>query len=325
MWKKKLVLVLVALSITIMLVKPGIGEEYPAKPIEVIEPFAAGASTDITCRIIAELAPKYLGQTLFVTNKPGASGSIGTAEVINAPPDGYKLLSAMSTYFITKVRVQKIPFDPGDLIPILSFAEPRDILCVLSDSPWKSYEEVLKYARENPGKFRWGHVGRGAKPHVVVAGMFIKAGVKATDMPYAGSAPLGPALLGGHVDAISGPFGPVNDYIKMGKVRVLAALTDHRYKTAPDAPSLVELGYPELGMFAAKHGFYARKDTPKEILRKLLEAIGNVAKSEEFIKRVEAIGAEPRFDEPETISEIIRKGGEVATPLLKELGLLAVK
>ena len=165
MSEKVLILILVTVSVGSVFFQPALGRDFPTKPIELVCPYTPGSSMDIVSRIVADLAPKYIGQPIVVVNKPGAGGSIAAADVISSKPDGHKLVMLTNFFFATTVKTQKIPFDPNDLTPIVNLYEYKLGMIVKGDSPWKTLSDFLDYAKKNPGKIRCAHGGRGITLH----------------------------------------------------------------------------------------------------------------------------------------------------------------
>jgi len=301
------------------------GQKYPTKPIEIINPYTPGGPLDLMSRLVAETAPKYLGQPLVVVNKPGAGGSVAAADVISSPPDGYKLFATTNFFFAMTTKTQKIPFDPGSLTPLANFLEMKDGTCVRADSPWKTFNDLLNYGKKNPGKLRWAHAGRGTAAHIAVLVMFRKAGVEAIDVPYKGVADKIAALLGGHVDASTMTYSTVKDHVRDQKMRFLIFNSDHRYGDPPDVPCAVELGFPEVPGLIAYGGLFIHKDASEEIKRTLMGALKKTYEDPDFRRRLSDLSEEMRYEGPEFIRQAIKKGEEVAVPILKELGLYVGK
>ena len=321
MLRKILFVVLILLAFGWVMVQGSHGKDYPNKPIEILVPYTPGSSMDIMCRLVADIAPKYLGQPLVVINKPGAGGSIAAAEVITSKPDGYKLMETTNFFFAMTVHTQKIPFDPKTLTPLANFMEYKNGFIVRGDSPWKSLNDLLDYARKNPGKLRWSHTGRGISQHLYGVLIFRKAGVETIDVPYKGSPEMLSALLGGHLDACMIVYGAVKDHVNTGKVRYLVTISDRRYSDPPNVPCAVELGFPEVAKLPTFVGLYAHKDTPEEIKRILIETFRKTYEDPEFKKGIERLGEEPKFAGPEFMKEAIQNSEKIAIPILKEVGL----
>ena len=324
MLKKLLMLILVMMLGGSILIQTATGKEFPTKPIEIICPYTPGSSIDLMPRLVAEIAPKFLGQPVIVINKPGGAGSIAAADVISSKPDGYKLATMTSFYFAGTVKTQKVPFDPDDLVPIANFMEFKFGVIVKGDSPWKTLDDLLDYARKNPDKLKWGHPGRAVSIYMSALLIFRKAGVETLEVPYKGSPQVLAALLGGHIDAATSVYGSVKDHVTAGKVRYLTVYSDRRYSDLPDVPSVVELGFPEAAI-PSFVGFYAHKDTPEDIKKTLMDAFKKTYEDPEFKKGIEKLGEEPRYGGPELMGEAIRKSEEVAVPILKEFGLYVGK
>jgi tripartite-type tricarboxylate transporter receptor subunit TctC len=299
--------------------------EFPTKPIEIVCPFTPGSSMDLLSRLIADMGPRYVGQPMVVTNKPGAGGSIGAADVIKSRPDGYKLFMISTGYMANALKTQKVPFEKDDLIPLANFMEYKQGLAVRGDASWRSLNDLLDYARKNPGELKWAHSGRGIPLHISGLLIFRKAEVKAIEVPYHGSPEILSALLGGHIDAASIVYGTVKDHVLAGKVRYLTFYADHRYPDQPGVPSVVELGFPDAAKLVSYVGLYAHKNTPETIKNFLIAAFKRIYDDPKCKKGIEQVGEEPRFGGPEFVKESIRKAEEVGDPILKELGLYVGK
>jgi tripartite-type tricarboxylate transporter receptor subunit TctC len=160
------------------------GVDYPTKPVEIVVTWGPGGTSDLVARLIADIGKKHLKQSLFVTNKPGAGGTPAVSDVIGSKPDGYKLVYMNNSYFSITSKTQKIAFDIYQLVPLINFTEVRVGLIIKGDSPWKTFGQVVEYAKQNPGKLRWNHAGRGLGNHIVTLLLFRRAGVETIDIPY---------------------------------------------------------------------------------------------------------------------------------------------
>jgi len=321
MFIKILVLSLATSSFLSVLIQPVLGMEYPTRPIEIVCGYTAGSAIDITSRVVADLAKKYISQPVVVANKPGAGGSLAALEVVNSRPYGYKLFTNSTLYFAVTSKTQKLMFDPNLLVPIAGFMEYRDGIVVKGDSPWKTLDDLIAYGKKNPGKIRWSHIGRGTKPYLSAYLIFRKAGIETIDIPHKGAPEAISAVLGGHAEMVSAPFGPSLEHIKAGRLRALINYSDRRYSTLPQVPSSNELGYQEIGKLIPIGSLFTHKDTPEEIKKILIDCFKKVGEDPEYKKGFEKIGEEFRAEGPEFIKEIIKSAEEVSVPLLKEMGL----
>ena len=325
MLKRTFISVLLAVLFWGLLTPYSYGQKYPSKPVEIIVPFTAGAPMDIVSRLVAETAPKYLGQPIVVINKPGAAGSIAAGDIISSKPDGYKFFHSSNLFFSMTTKTQKIPFDPKSISPLVNFSEYIEGVVVRSDSPWKTFNDLLDYARKNPGKLRWAHVGRGMFEHVVLLVILRKAGLETIDIPYKGAPEKVAALLGGHLDASTISYGTAREHLKSGAVRLLMVFSNRRYSILPDIPCADELGFPEAGGFKVLFGYYIHKDTPEEIKKTLMDVLKKTFDDPGFKREFEKLGDEPRFGGPEFMMESIKKTEDLSVPVLKELGLYVEK
>ncbi len=207
---------LLFVCLTLCTTSQSYGKDFPTGPVEIVITVTAGSTMDLLGRLIANTAPKYLGQPVVVVNKPGAGGSVAAAYLISSKPDGHKLMVTTNFFFASTTKTQKVPFDPYDLTPIANFIEYRNGFVVKGDSPWKTFGDVVDYARKNPGKLRWAHTGRGISQHLYGLMLFRKANVETIDIPYKGTPEALSALLGGHVDGSVMVYGPVAEQVKSG-------------------------------------------------------------------------------------------------------------
>jgi tripartite-type tricarboxylate transporter receptor subunit TctC len=325
MWRKALVLILATFSAGGMLIQPAQGKEYPTSPVEIYVPYPPGSPMDIMSRLFVDKAPKYLGQPVVIVNKAGAGGSIAAADILSSKPDGYKIINLTTGFFTQTTKTQKIPFDPGQLTPLAIISQLKGGICVRGDSPFKTFNDLLDYAKKNPGKLTWAHSGRGTFEYIASLLTFRKVGAETIDVATKGTPEKIVAILGGHVDSSYMSWGAVADHVKAGKVRFLIVMSDRRYSDAPGIPCSTELGFPEVAKISMYNGYFIHKDTPDEIKKILFEFLKKAYEDPEVKKGLEKVGDELRFEGPEFIKEVITKGAEITAPILKELGLYVEK
>ncbi|MCJ7596157.1 MAG: tripartite tricarboxylate transporter substrate binding protein, partial [Desulfobacterales bacterium] len=206
-------------------------EPYPTKPVELLVPYPPGSAVDFMSRLIADIGIKYLKQPMVVINKPGANGSVAAADVISSKPDGYKILMTSNIFFATTVKMQKVPFNAEDLVPLACFFEYKEGIVVKADSPWKTLKELVEYAKKNPNKLKIGHTGVGTAAHLPLVEIFKDAQI--IEVPTRGSSERIPALLGGHIDAGVLTYQPTKSHIQAGKLKLLVVFSDRRYGNIP--------------------------------------------------------------------------------------------
>jgi len=319
--RKAFILVGVMFSLCLIVAQHSYGQEYPTKPVELYSGYTPGSAYDIQARLIAEVTSKHLGQPVVVVNKPGAAGSVAAAEIVNTKPDGYKFIMLPSTYLALTVKTQKVSFNPNHLIPIASLTEVKSGFFVKGDSQLKTFGELIDHAKKNPGKLRWGHAGRGTILHISTTAIFKKASVEAIEIPYPGSPEMSAAILGGHLDAASGPYSAQKENVKTGKIKYLLFYSDRRFADPPNVPCAPEVGFPEVGRFSSLGGLYIHKDTPEKIVKILFDALKKAYEDKAFKYGIENLGEEARFEGAEFNKEYVRKAAEIGVPILKSLGL----
>lgn len=217
-------------------------QAFPARPIKYICPWPAGGSTDIVMRAFAESAGKALGQTVLVENKPGAGGTLGAIEMVNARPDGYTLAQLPVGVFRIP-HMQKVQFDTlKDFTWIACLTGYTFGFVVRADSPIKSVKDLVDYAKANPGKFTYGHTGNGTSPHLAVEEFAQRAGIQLQPVPYKGNAENMQGILGGHVMGASDATG-WGPHVDAGKLRLLATYGSKRTKRWPQVATLEQMGY----------------------------------------------------------------------------------
>lgn len=217
-------------------------QAFPSRPITLIVPFPAGGVTDVQFRALAQIAQKDLGQPIVVSNRPGATGTLGPGQMaVTSPPDGYTLAVVPAGVF-RMPHLGKLAWDPlKDFHWILGVTAYSFGVAVRTDAPWKTFADLIADAKANPGKLNMGTSGRGNTGHVAMEKIFRQTGAKMTLVPFKGAAEFMAALVGGHIDVV--PDGGWGTMARAGRVRLLAMMTPTRLPSWPDVPTLKELGY----------------------------------------------------------------------------------
>jgi len=246
-------------------------DDFPSKPIKVMVGFSPGGTTDLIARAVAGVAPEFLGQSLVVINKPGASGTIAAKEVANAKPDGYTLMIAGGSETVSVGHFKKLPYHPiDDFAPITRFVRARMLINCKSDAPWETFQEFVEDAKKNPGKYTYASSGHGGIYHAALLAMCDRAGIKMKHIPYKGGAPGLAALMGGHVDLAVASDAEAWPLVQGGKIRSLALTSLDRSPIMKDVPTLKELGYDVY--LENQKGFVAPAKTPGERILLLNDA-----------------------------------------------------
>lgn len=258
-----------ALAVTSVMPGLAMAQAYPTKTIKFICPWPAGGSTDVVMRALAESAGKIMGQNMIVENKPGAGGTLGAIELVNAKPDGYTLAQIPVGVFRIP-HMQKVQFDTlKDFTWIICLTGYTFGLVVPVESPIKNIKDLVAFAKANPDKFTYGTPGAGTSPHLAVEEFAQRAGIKLTQIPFKGSAHNLQAVMGGHVMAMSDStgWGPMVD---AGKLRLLATYGSKRTTRWPDVPTLNELGYDTVS--DSPYGVCGPKDMDPKIVKIIHDA-----------------------------------------------------
>lgn len=240
--RREFISISAALMASSVLPLPAAAQAYPARPIKYICPWPAGGSTDVVMRSLAEAAGRHLGQAIIVENRPGAGGTLGALDLVNAKPDGYTVAQLPHGVFRLP-HMQKVAFDTlKDFTWIACLTGYTFGLVVQAESPFKTIKDLVDYARLNPGKLSYGSTGVGTSPHLAVEEFAQRADIKLNHIPFKGNAENMQALMGGHIASASDATG-WGPHVESGKLRLLATYGSKRTKRWPQTPTLDELGY----------------------------------------------------------------------------------
>ena len=267
-------------------------QPYPAKPITLVVPFAAGGPTDVVARALSVAMTKSLGQTVLVENKLGAGGTLAAGFVAKAAPDGYTLLIHHNGMATAPALYRKLAYNPlTDFEYVSQVVDVPMTLLGRKDLPAANVQELIAYLKANAAKVNLAHAGLGAVSHL--CGMVFRqaVGVELTTVPYQGTAPAMNALLGGQVDLLCDQTTQTTQHIKAGTVKLYGVTTLQRIKALPDAPTLDEGGLKNFQV-VVWHGIYAPKGTPKDALDKVNGALRAALKDPVVMQRMAELGAE---------------------------------
>jgi tripartite-type tricarboxylate transporter receptor subunit TctC len=311
----------VALAAAVATPLGAFAQAYPAKPITIVVPFAAGGTTDILARVIGQALTKELGQTVIVDNRAGAGGNIGAQFAAKSPADGYTLfMGTVGTHAINQSLYKKLPFDPiKDFAPLTRVAMVPNLLVANPAKPYKNVKELIAYAKANPGKVNFGSSGSGSSIHL--SGELFKALAKVdmVHVPYKGSAPAVTDLLGGQIDVMFDNMPSAIQHVRNGRLRPLAVTTARRSPELPDVPTVAEAGVP--GYEATSwFGMFAPAATPAPVVARLNAALAKVLADPEVKKKLAEQGAEPYSEKPEQFAEFIRQETAKWSKVVKDSG-----
>jgi tripartite-type tricarboxylate transporter receptor subunit TctC len=301
-------------------------QDFPAKPVTMLIPFAAGGPTDVIGRVLAQSMSKALGQTVIVENATGAGGTIATTRLARAQPDGYTFLIHHLGYTTAPALYRPAPYDAVNGFEMLGLITDVPMTLVANPKfPPKDFKELVSYVKANKDKINLADAGPGAVSHL--CGMLFKSaiGVELTTIPYKGTGPAMNDLMGGQVDLLCDQITNTGSPIKAGKVKVYGSTTKNRLPGFPDIPTLHEVGLSNFEV-VIWHGAYAPKGTPKPVLDKLNAALKAALKDPYVIERFAMINTVPVEDArvtPEAhkkfVTEEVAKWGKV----IRDAGVFA--
>jgi tripartite-type tricarboxylate transporter receptor subunit TctC len=302
-------------------IEGGRAEGYPDRTVKIIVPFPAGGPTDVAARLLAQSLSPRLGQNVIVENQSGAGGRIGAKTVAAAAPDGYTLLlGGTNVNAISGAIYKNLGFEPiKSFAPVAMIYTDSLALAVSPRVPADTCEQLVRYAKDNPGKLKFG-----APPGIYThfAGEFFKIKT-ATDIlfvPYKGGAPALTDVLGGHIDIVFNNKSTVLPYVKEGKLKALAVTSQNRWPELPQTPTLQEVGvsgFPTEVVF----GLLAPAGTPATVIRQLNSAVNNGLRSAEVRSSLQAIAVEARIGTPEEFVAALQEQARQWKTVTEEIGL----
>jgi len=248
---------------------PAFAQDWPSKPVRFVVPFPPGGSVDPLARLVGIKLGDALKQQFIVENRPGAGGSIGTANAAKSPPDGYTFVFVFDSHAVNPALIANLPYDNAkDLAPVMLVGRAPYAIATAAGKPWKTFADVVKESRAKPDSLSIGSIGNGTIGHLVVVMAQQQGGFKITHAPFAGGGPMNQNILGGQVDMGIGSVALLTPQVKGGKMRALAVAGEARVAAMPDAPTLIEQGFPGLTAYAW-WGIFAPAGTPKPVIDRM--------------------------------------------------------
>jgi tripartite-type tricarboxylate transporter receptor subunit TctC len=280
---------------------------YPDRPIKLVVPFAPGGVTDTSGRVIAEALSKRLGQTVFVENKAGASGNIGTQGVVNAAPDGYTLVLGFDGTLVINPHVfANFPFDPvKDLAPVGKIGDATLIIVVHPSVPVKTLQELIAYSKKEPKGVSFGSSGVGGTPHIAGELLNLQTGSNFVHVPYKGGGQALADALGGQIPMVYTAVAGAHQYVKSGKLKAIAVSSAQRSSSLPDVPTFIESGLAGFDV-SSWVGVLAPAATPRPIIEKLNRELNAVLASPEIIEKLATLGIAATPGTPEAFGAQIK-------------------
>ena len=314
---RSLVLAVIAISLGAL----ADAQTWPDKPIKFVVAAGPGSSLDTLARVIADKLKDRLGQSVIVENKPAAGGTVATAEVAKAAPDGYTMLLGFNGPLAFGPLLQKLPYDvQKDLGPVIITTSQPNVLVVNAELPVKTLQELVAYAKANPGKLAYASVGNGSSSHLNMELLKSVAGFDALHVPFNGSPPAVTATIQNETQMMFAVMQPLQPQIQAGKLRAIAVTTAKRFPLLPDLPAIAESGYPGFEALAW-NGVMVPTGTPKSVIAKLNAEINAILKQPDVVAKMNAQGFDLIGGTPDDLGSLIRRETDTWAPVIKKLGV----
>jgi tripartite-type tricarboxylate transporter receptor subunit TctC len=290
------------------------GVNWPTKPVRFIVPFPPGGTVDPLARLVGSRLSASLGQQFIVDNRPGGSGSIGTAIAAKSPPDGYTFVFVFDTHGVNPTLIPNLPFDTAkDLAPVMLIGTAPMAIVTNASKPYKTFGDVIKAAKAKPDTVTCGSIGSGSLGHLTITLLQQAGGFKIVHVPYKGGGPMTTDALGGQVDLAIGTVALLAPQVRGGKLRAIAVTGDKRSHAMPDVPTLAEQGFSGFSALAW-WGVFAPAATPKPMLEKFHAELAKTLNAPDLRKQLtEQLGMDLVVSSPDalqkwTVGEIARWG-----------------
>ncbi len=308
-----------AAAVALVVASPASAQDFPTKPITLIVPFPAGGPTDLALRALAENAGKHLGQPIIVENKAGGAGTVGPATMAaTAKPDGYTISQMPITVYRLPL-MQDTTWKADDFSYIIHLTGYVFAHIAAADTPFKTWKDVVEYAKANPGKITYGSSGTGGSPHLGTEQIAEKDGIKLTHVPFKGAAELHAAVAGGHVMLGAGGASS-KQIVDAGRARFLNVWTAKRQKSFPEVPTLQELGYPFV--IDSPFGIAGPKGMDPKVVAKLHDAFKLAIEDPEVIKVLDRFEMVPNYKNSADYKKAVDEQIALERGLLGRIGLL---
>jgi len=296
-------------------------DKWPERPVNVVVPFGAGGSTDLVARLLAQHLREKFNQPFVVENRGGAGGSIGTAHVVKSAPDGYTMLiGTVSSSVINPLINKNAQYDAlKDLQPVSLLAKLPNMLVVRPDLPVRNIQELIAYAKKNPGKLSYGSSGPGTSSHLSAELFLLLTDTKMVHIPFKSTAEVVSNLRGGHIDLAFDNMTVIWPQVQSGELRALAVTTPERNATAPNVPAIAETikGYEA----TAWQGIFMPAGTPKSIVDRVALETARILKMPEVANKLKDLGADSASSSPKEFADYITVDRERWDRVTKATGL----
>ena len=298
-------------------------QTWPTGPMRIVVPFAAGGSTDIMARTVAQQLAERFRQQVLVENRPGASGTIGTAFVAKSPPDGHTMMIVQSSFVSNPSLFKELPYNQSrDLTPVTNLATGPLNLTVHPSLPAKTVRQLIALAKKHPGEINYGSPGEGSVSRLACALFNQMAGIRMTHIPYKGSGAAMADLLSGQVQFYAPNLFLGLPFVRAGKLHSLGVTTPQRSPIALDLPTIAESGLPGYDV-STWFGVFVPGGTPRAAVNQLNQALAEIVKSRSMQERLARDGLTSVASTPEEFAKEVARDTEKYGKVIRELGIQA--
>jgi tripartite-type tricarboxylate transporter receptor subunit TctC len=296
------------------------GQAYPLRPVRIVVAFTAGGTTDILARSIGQQLSERLKQPFVIENKPGAGGNLGTEIVVRSPPDGYTLIvDSVGPIAVNPTLYKGLSYNPlTDLVPIVQIADVPNVLVVHPSLGIRNFDELIAYAKANPGKLNYGSTGIGTSSHLSGYMLCKRAGIEAAHVPYKGADALND-LLAGRLQFMFATIPSVIQHIQAGKLLPVAVSSAKRSRSLPEVPTVIESGVPNFDA-GSWFGFFAPKGTPEPVIAQINRTVNEILAMPAIEKQLIREGADPVGGTPAAFGQFVQKEHEKWKLIVRESG-----
>ena len=301
---------------------PALAADYPINPVRLIVPYPAGGAADVVARISAKHLGDQLGQQVFIDNRGGAGGTLGTDAAARSTPDGYTLvMHTISSAVLNKFLYTRVKLDVGtSFAPISQIGTVSQLLAINAKVPAQNLQEFIALLKANPGKYHYGSSGLGAIMHLGGELLGFMTETKAIHVPYRGEGPAMVDLLAGRIQFVVASVPAVLAHIRSGELRALCINADHRLTLLPDVPTAAEAGLPGYNTYNW-YALFAPPGTPEPIIKRLNDALVKALATPEARKQLDEIGVEPVVSNPRDLALELKQQDGFWGPLIERVGV----
>lgn len=316
----RLVSLLLTATLSLGFAVPVLSAEYPSKPVMLVTVFDPGGGSDVSHRTIEKFAKQYMKQPFVITYKAGAGGEIGWTHLVNAKADGYTIGGIDLPHIVLQPMLRpagQVGYRTEQLNPLCGLVYDPNVVMVREDSPFKTFAELIAYAKANPGKVTVATVGKLTGDHLFLLQIEKVTGAKFTQVPYSGGGKASPALISGEVDCY---FGSTSNFKRMEATKGLAIATKTRFELCPEVPTFIEQG---VNLESAKYrGLAAPLNFPKVAQVYLEQVMAVMTQNPDYQKAVKGVGLMPMFQTGQEFAATIKREAALASTILRETGIL---